>query len=294
MGIQSVINGQVIELGQTRPDGLAIGKFNSNRKLMVWVLPTKGSVQMYVNPQTFTISEAKLVKETRTKGGYVIQYWGESLPQIDIAGTTGSGGIEGINVLRDVYRQEQVGFNDVIAQLNSGFLSNLFQTALGSIQNLANNPLASTVNALTGVGTLFNDVVTTVGNIANVFDSIGSAIGVEQQLIPTLAALATSVELHFDGQIFRGFFKDFRVDERAEEPGIFRYTIKFTVTRRTGIRLNGFSYQRTVDAGPANSDSVPLSFGGLVVPGTSVALPPATTVATPPPSASRRSLLTGG
>ncbi len=117
----TTINGQSLTLGQTRPNGLAIGSYSSHRKLIQWNVPNKGLVEMYINPQSLTIVERKLTKETRTKGGYVIQYWGEALPEIDINGTTGSGGVEGINVLRDVYRQEQVGFNDIVSQLNSGF-----------------------------------------------------------------------------------------------------------------------------------------------------------------------------
>lgn len=297
MGLQQVINGQLVELGQTRPSGLAIGSFSQNRKLIQWNIPNQGLVEMYINPQSLSIVERKLVKETRTKGGYVVQYWGEALPEIDIQGTTGSGGIEGINVLRDIYRQEQIGFNSIVSQLNQGFLNNLFQTTLGAIQSLSNSPLAnpitSTINSLTNPSQFFSDVVTTVGNVANVFDAIGTAITADQQLLPTLAALATSVELWYDGVIYRGFFKEFRVDEKSEEVGMFRYSMKFTVTRRTGVRLNSYPWQRSVNYGPANSDIVPLSYGALATPSTATAQaqPAQTTVA--PPSVSRRSLLIG-
>ena len=297
MGLLEVINGQLVELGQTRPSGLSIGAFSKHRKLIQWNIPNQGLVEMYINPQSLSVVERKLVKETRTKGGYIVQYWGEALPEIDLAGTTGSGGIEGINVLRDIYRQEQVGFATIVGQLNQGFLTNLFQTTIGAIQSLSNNPLAnpvaSTINSLTNPDQFFSDVATTVGNVANVFDAIGRTISTDQQLLPTLAALATSVELWYDGVIYRGFFKEFRVDERADESGIFRYSIKFTVTRRTGVRLNSYPWQRSVNYGPANSDIVPLSFGALAAPTTSnaQAQPAATTVF--PPSVSRRSLLTG-
>lgn len=297
MGLLSVVNGQLIETGATRPSGLAIGSFSAHRKLIQWNIPNRGLVEMYINPQSLSISERKLVKETRTKGGYIIQYWGEALPEIDISGLTGSGGMEGINVLRDIYRQEQVGFNDVISQLNSGFLSNLFQTSIGALQNLSNsplsNPITSTINSLTNPGKFFSDVVTTVSNVANVFDSIGRAITTDQQLIPTLAALATSVELWYDGVIYRGFFKEFRVDEKAEESGMFRYSMKFTVTRRTGVRLNSYPWQRSVNYGPANSDIIPLSFGATPATSSSIASSPGVIVEPPPPGVSRRSLLTG-
>ncbi len=297
MGLLSVVNGQLIETGQTRPSGLAIGSFSTHRKLIQWNIPNQGLVEMYINPQSLSIVERKLTKETRTKGGYIIQYWGEALPEIDISGTTGSGGIEGINVLRDIYRQEQVGYNDIISQLNSGFLGNLLQTVLSASQSLSNNPLAnpvsSTINSLTDPSQFFSDVVTTVSNVANVFDSIGRTISSDQQLIPTLAALATSVELWYDGVIYRGFFKEFRVDEKADEVGLFRYALKFIVTRRTGKRLNGFAWQRSVNYGPANSDIVPLSFGAMPATTTSKAQASPTTVSAPAPRLSRRNLVTG-
>lgn len=297
MGILQLINGQLVESGQTRPSGLAVGTFSKHRKLIQWNIPNQGLVEMYINPQSLSIVERKLTKETRTKSGYVIQYWGEALPEIDISGTTGSGGIEGINVLRDIYRQEQIGFAAVISQLNQGFLNNLFQTTIGAIQTLSNSPLAnpvtSTINSLTNPDQFFSDVATTVGNVANVFDSIGKAISTDNQLLPTLGALATSIELWYDGVIYRGFFKEFRVDEKADESGIFRYAMKFTVTRRTGIRLNSYPWQRSVNYGPANSDIIPLSFGALRTPATGTAQTAPTQSKNIPLSVSRRSLLTG-
>ena len=307
MGLITSVNGRLVELGTTQPGGLAIGNFSPHRKLINWNIPNKGLVEMYINPQSLSISESKVIKETRTKGGYIIQYWGEALPTIDIAGVAGSGGIEAINVLRDIYRQEQIGFAEIISQLNSGFLEQLFNTPLttiDSLQSLASNPdplntlkqnainssvgksVQSTVTAANQAGQtsgksssqIFSDVANVVGNIANVFDSIGKAIGSDPQLVPTLAALATSVEMWYDGVIYRGYFKDFKVDERAELSGMFSYSMKFMVTRRTGTRLNGFPWQRSVEYGPANSDTVPLSFGATPITAIRVGPPQGTRV----------------
>ncbi len=63
--------------------------------------------QLYINPTSFSIKESKLVRSDLTKGGYVVQYFGEQLQVIDVSGTTGSSGVEGINILRDIYRHEQ-------------------------------------------------------------------------------------------------------------------------------------------------------------------------------------------
>jgi hypothetical protein len=298
MATSTTLNGQSIQLGHTQPGGLAIGSYSADRQLISWNIPNRGLVEMYINPQSFIVLERKLTKKTRTKGGYIIQYWGEELPEIDISGTTGSGGIEGINVLRDIYRQEQVGFNDVMSSLNSGFLSNMFQTILGATQSLSTNPLAapitSTINTLSNPSSFFNSVVSTVGNVANVLDAIGTSVSTDSQLLPTLAALATAIELWYSGKIYRGYFSEFRVDEKSDPLGIFNYSMKFIVTRQSGRRHNSFPWQRSVTNGPANSDVIPLSFGALATGGvnTTSSTNPATP-SPPPPSTSRRGLLTG-
>src|SRR5690606_38791557 len=80
------------------------------RNLIRWLVPESGIVEMYINPKSISYSEAKQIQSQRTKGGFALQYWGEDLIKITIEGTTGTSGIEGINVLRDVYRAEQVAF----------------------------------------------------------------------------------------------------------------------------------------------------------------------------------------
>lgn len=93
---------------------------NSNdkvRRLIVWEVPSLGSslfIEMYLNPTQIQITEAKIINPVRTKGGYVVQYWGEELTKVQISGSTGSGGIEAINVIRDVYRSEQLALQKII------------------------------------------------------------------------------------------------------------------------------------------------------------------------------------
>jgi len=62
------------------------------RELMSWRIPGIGYVEMYVNPRSLTISEKKGITRQRTKGGFIIQYWGEEPISLKIEGTTGSSG----------------------------------------------------------------------------------------------------------------------------------------------------------------------------------------------------------
>ena len=87
------------------------------RTLIVWEVPAVGSpafVEMYVNPSSLQFNERKLINPIRTKGGYLIQYWGAELTELTIRGQTGSGGIEALNVIKDIYLSEQIAVQKII------------------------------------------------------------------------------------------------------------------------------------------------------------------------------------
>lgn len=225
-----------------------------NRQLIRWRVPGLGFVDMYINPQSMSIREAKVIQKQRTKGGYVIQYWGEELAVMTIGGTTGASGIEGINILRKVYRAEQDAFQQVEKTLadrlnevtTGGFISGLVQDANQGSIGAVGSTLLST---LTG----------------------GSA---NPPLLPTLGSLAVAVELYFQGWVMKGYFKSFEVREEVTNGvGVFNYTMEFIITDRRGIRSNFMPWHRspaTVDAASGNpigynkadSASTPLSFKG--------------------------------
>lgn len=223
------------------------------RKLIRWFVPETGIIEMYVNPQSVSYQERKHITKQRTKGGYVLQYWGEELEVLNIQGTTGSSGVEGVNVLRDVYRAEQVAFDP-------------FALALASDRDTENNDQFSFLGefsegglggALTGLGQSFLD-------LTNNAIETGSVASTRSQ--PTLASLAFSVEMYYSGWVFRGYFSDFRVDERADRLGLFDYAMTFNVTQRRGLRLNFLPWHRSAVNGPSNSDpdfGVPYSYSTL-------------------------------
>ena len=115
------------------------------RNIINWFVPEVGIVNMYINPQNITYSSSKIIDKQLTKGGFIIQYWGEQLTTLRISGHTGSSGIEGINVLYEIYRAEQYMFdplalsmaaNNSIAGLNSAV-----DAALGNLGGLNNSVL---------------------------------------------------------------------------------------------------------------------------------------------------------
>lgn len=234
-------------------DGLPSSKINSQqhaqirRHIIHWFVPEVGVINMYINPQSIDYNFKKLITPERTKGGYVIQYWGEELPTLNLRGITGSSGVEGLNVLYEIYRAEQVNFDPIGLTLASD-------------------------NAISGLGDSINSIGQAIGGGAgDAFSSIsGGILGTNpltQSILPrnppTLSALAFGVEMYYNGWVFRGFFTSMSWTESVDKMGMFDYNIQFTVTQRRGYRTNSMAWQRSANNGPSNNaeGGVPLSFG---------------------------------
>jgi len=220
----------------------------NTRKLMRWMVPEQPIVEMYINPQSVQYNHGKQITEQRTKGGYVLQYWGETLTNLTINGTTGTSGIEGINVLYDIYRNEQLMFDPYAlflqAQRDRQEQEELFPS--------------------NGNGDTLTNVLGDVGALLLGTDQAQTGLATRSR--PSLASLAFSVELYWSGEVYRGFFKDFQVTESATNLGLFDYTINFKVTQKRGFRQNFLGWHRSAVNGPSNSNPIygtPHSFGSL-------------------------------
>lgn len=206
--------------------------------------------QLYMNPQSFNIRDKKYIKSDLTKGGFVTQYWGEELTTIEVSGITGSSGIEGINVLRDIYRHEQIQYRRVLgkrqrdvaveAEQAAVLSSRAYRSRWGTFSNVAD----------TLTGGAFTDTVNGLENAVDmIFDTgSGTSMAIKGagafQTIPTLAAFATNVDMYYQGEFYRGYFSSFSSTETAQEPGHFGYQFSFTVTRRSGRRENFMPWHR--------------------------------------------------
>jgi len=181
--------------------------FAKKRSLILWELPHIGDgyfMEMYVNPQSIVFSSRKEIEKIRTKGGYVTQYWGEDLDTVSIEGVTGDAGIEGINVLRDIYRSEQLALLKIVKNREA------------------------------------------------------------EKRRQSLMQLATSVVMWYQGQGYRGYFNDMTYNEGAATPGLFSYSMNFTVIEIIGKRSNFMSWHRrpwSTTEHP-NSDNDQTTIGG--------------------------------
>lgn len=118
------------------------------RNIISWFVPQFGVAQMFINPQNISYANKKLITKDRTKGGFTLQYWGEDLTTINIQGTTGSSGVEGINMLYEIYRAEQYAFDAVGLTLaannaSADVASNLVNTLGGNLGQFTNSLLPS-------------------------------------------------------------------------------------------------------------------------------------------------------
>lgn len=212
------------------------------RKMLKWLVPERGIVEMYINPQSIAISNSKTIRPERTKGGYIIQYWGEELTTIQIMGHTGSSGIEGINVLNDIYRGEQIAF-DIIA------LEELvkYQETDDDFMNLL----------LPQVGT-FTDMLSGLENGPK-----NTVLAIPK---PTLGYYAATVEMYWMGEVYRGFFTKFDVTESVNNLGVFDYTLGFTATQKRGIRRNYLPWQHSATDGPSDHETIPFTYDVKKIP----------------------------
>lgn len=213
------------------------------RRLMSWFVPEVGVVKMYINPQSIQFSEGKIISETQTKGGFVMQYWGEKLASLTIQGTTGSSGVEGLNVLREIYRSEQLTFDPI------------------GLSMAANSQISGLDDLLTGNETGgFGDIIGS--GLSNLIGAAAPTSNILPYNIPSLASLALGIELYYDGWVFRGYFTDFSYTDSVQNFGAFDYTMNFKVTQRRGYRTNYMPWHRSAIDGPSNNGTggIPLTF----------------------------------
>lgn len=219
----------------------SLPSYINTRNIVHFFVPQIGVVNMYVNPQEISYAYKKIIQNTQTKGGFMLQYWGEDMPRLTLNGHTASSGVEGLNVLYEVYRAEQYVFDSIGLTIASN-------------------------NSISGLSDLF-------ANLGNVGNAIGSATSglfdlnpltqsILPRNIPTLASLAFTVEIYYSGWVFRGYFDNMTVTESAERLGLMTYNIGFVVTQRRGYRTNTMPWQKSALYNDPSSS--PLTFDGTL------------------------------
>lgn len=219
------------------------------RNIITWFVPEFGTVRMYINPQGISYQHKKLINKDRTKGGYTIQYWGEELTTLNITGVTGSAGIEGINMLYEIYRAEQYAFDSIGLSLAS-------TNAATDLANQGLTKLGDEIGGDWGAG-----IGGALGGLLGSDTQNANALAAKN--ITTIAQLACGVEMYYNGAVYRGFFENMTVNEKAND-FLIDYAIIFTVTQKRGYRTNYFPFAKTPAKGPSQYNT-PYSFNGSAV-----------------------------
>jgi hypothetical protein len=231
------------------------------RNIISWFVPQFGVAQMYINPQNISYANKKLITKDRTKGGFTLQYWGEDLTTINIGGTTGSAGIEGLNMLEEIYRAEQYAF-DAVGLTLAG--NNAFADITQNLTNNVGGNLGQFTNSLTPLNTQVGPAASSPGA-----GLLGGILGMDSPYntmsarnIPSLAQLAFTVQMYYNGWIFTGYFDSMSFTERADN-FLIDYQMIFMATRRSGYRTNYFPWTKAANTGYSYYDT-PNSFSGNI------------------------------
>lgn len=233
-------------------EGLPSSKIKSQRDhrnkrhIIHWFVPEVGVINMYINPQSISYNAKKMITSERTKAGFINTYWGEELMTLGIRGHTGSSGIEGLNVLYEIYRAEQINFDPIgLTMASDSMVSGLGNLIGGAGQ---------------GVGGLGGELISSTAGILGLNPLTQTIL---PRNPPSLASLAFSVEMYYNHRVQRGYFTSFSYTESVDQMGLFNYDIGFTVTQTRGYRINTYPHQRSANDGPSNNSEggVPLSYG---------------------------------
>lgn len=246
---QPTQNGSATRQMQLKPNRLATAK----RQVMRFIVPEQPIVNMYINPQQVQYQYSKLITPQRAKGGYILQYWSENLGTLNVQGTTGTSGIEGINVLLDVYRNEQLMFDPyglMLAAEADRKEQESFDDLLFGGSNILNP------------GGLLGDIAGLAGDF---LDSAQNQNIIKSRNKPTLASLAFTVEIYWCGEIYRGYFESFNFTESSEHVGLFDYSFIFKFTQKRGFRTNFLAWHKDPNYGQSNWGAYgpPKSYSGF-------------------------------
>jgi len=202
-----------------------------SRQPMMWELYDGTMIEMYVNPQNVSIQASKKITYNRTKGGFMVQYWGDDLLSVTINGTTGSSGIEGIELLYDLYQSEL-----------------LPPSRLDELRGIGK-----------GSGYLSSVPGVNPGRNPNDEDELRRVRRTD------LVTRATQVVLWYGSKRYYGFFTSFTIQEAASTPGEYTYSLTYVVWKTVGRDNNYMPWHRNPRPLATGNSGVPEAPGSVSI-----------------------------
>lgn len=198
------------------------------------------AIWMWINPGQLTISHSKKIAESMTRGGFVMFHWGDALDEISASGISGS-----------FARMDTQGSRSPKASSYSATPPDVGLDRRSTIpyyrfmQLLAlyrNNGISIPEKSNTNTGGFPNSSQTVSSaesmqssgpatNKEGILNKMQSSGGLEANRSGT--PVFVGIEMHYDDNIFTGYFTSFTWNERAEEPYKFSFDFRFTVLDTT-------------------------------------------------------------
>ena len=133
---------------------------------------------LYLNPQSINATYRKIQNRQQTKGGFVIQYWGEDLVTLAINGITGAAGMSEINKLLSIYRHDQIHYQQIIEQRRKRFVATIESSAGNILDGLNDGNTVDPVDTAISIGNYL-----TGGEVSNIINGVNTVMDFFQRLV---------------------------------------------------------------------------------------------------------------
>lgn len=193
--------------------------------LTMWIdyggrMPNPPVVTLLINPQTMNSSFSKKVNASFTRGGFIVEQWGENLDVLNFSGTIGayyviSNSTAGTGLNR-YDRSKSYSFRNLmeifLIYRNNGSIY------LNSAKKPENNQKAKKQNKL----------VDSAG-----YKRVDQRVPNSLKTTKTRISSVGDVYLQYDRTLYLGSFDTFSIEEDASRPFSLSYNFSFTVLRRS-------------------------------------------------------------
>ena len=159
-------------------------------------------LELYVNPESFAKTYQQIVTKLQTRGGFVLQHWGEQLSSIEASGKSGvffTAQREVLDTGVELFRQGSQNEPPKLPSNSAGIQSSSEEYGLANIA-VEHTPDRKTTKA---------------------WISFHKFIDMYRK--------STLLQLFYDGRIYSGFLTNFSWGEDAMNPFLITYSFSYTV-----------------------------------------------------------------
>jgi len=192
--------------------------------------PNPPMMTFLINPSTMTSSFSKKVNTSFSRGGYIVEEWGENLDVLNLSGSIG-----GYYVLKsdlgDITGLSRYDRNRSISFRNLMELFLIYRNNGAIFQNTIVSSDDNTTNKLIE---------------SNIYSPVSKRVPASVRSIKNKIVSLGDVYLQYDQTIYYGSYDNFSIIEDASKPFNLSFSFSFTVLRRKITDKREFSYYNQV------------------------------------------------